>query len=141
MRHDGPSSDLRVRERARELFGGSVAVEREREAFDIVGALPMGQRCSRGLEVQEALPSPELLVVDTVAPLHLPVLLGAPRLDAPMPDARLLHPEDKVQRELCAVIGLHLVRTCSRNARLLRWFCSRDSRNTRSRVQSSRAVY
>src|SRR5258705_4311384 len=109
MRHARRSSDLRVREPSLQLLSGSVTVEREREAIDIVGALPMGQRCSRGLEIQEALPSPELLVVDAVAPLHLPVLLGAPRLDVPMPDARLLHPEDKVQRELCAVISLHRV--------------------------------
>jgi hypothetical protein len=57
--------------------------------------------------------APELLVVDPVAALHLAVLLGAARLDVPVPDAPALDREDEAERELGTAIGLDLPRGCA----------------------------
>src|SRR5215467_7148777 len=108
MRHERRSCNLRVRESARELFGGRLAVKRQGEAFDVVRALPAVQRDDRGVEIEEALSAPELFVVDAVAALDLAVLLGSARLDVAMPDAGLLEREDEVQGELGAVVRLRL---------------------------------
>src|SRR5262245_53623530 len=43
-----------------------------------------------------------------MAALHLAVLIGAPRLEVPMPDAAPLDGEEEGEGELRAVVGLHL---------------------------------
>jgi hypothetical protein len=57
------------------FFGGCAPVKRQGEAFVVVSALPASESFSGRLEVLEAVPPPELLVVDAMAPLDFAVLL------------------------------------------------------------------
>ena len=68
---------LRWLERGK-FFGGCAAVERQGEAVVVVAALPASESVSGRFEVLEAVPPPELLVVDPMAPLDFAVLLRAP---------------------------------------------------------------
>jgi hypothetical protein len=61
-----------------------------------------------GIEILEAPAAPELFLVDSVATFELAVLLRAPRLDVPMPDAQRLHGQDEGERELLAVVAPQL---------------------------------
>src|SRR5262249_53228154 len=58
------------------------------EAVIVVRGLPDPQRSSGRLEVGEAVPAPELLLIDAVAPLDFAVLLRASGPDVPMADPR-----------------------------------------------------
>jgi hypothetical protein len=61
-----------------ELFRQRLAVQRHGEAFDVVVLFPGPQRGLCLAAAREALPAPELLVVDAVTALDLPVLLRPP---------------------------------------------------------------
>src|SRR5262245_32197288 len=79
-------------------------MERHREPHLVVLALPTRQRDRGGFEADERVPAPELLGVHAMAALHLAVLIGAPRLDIPMPDAAPLDGEEEGEGELRAVV-------------------------------------
>src|SRR5262245_21795976 len=87
-----------------QLFGRGLALQGQREALIVIRPLPIPERHRGGVEVREALAAPELLVVDAVAPLDLPVLLRPSGADIPMPNAGRFHRERKRERELAAVV-------------------------------------
>src|SRR5882724_7493733 len=63
------------------LPGRSAAGKGQGEALIVVRGLPDSKRSSGRLEVGEAVPAPELLLIDAVAPLDFAVLLRAPGPD------------------------------------------------------------
>ncbi len=78
------SRPLRWLERG-EFFGRCAPMERQGESFVVVSGLPVPNGCSGSLEVLEALSTPELLLVDPMAPLDFAVLLRAPGPNVPVP--------------------------------------------------------
>src|SRR5205823_6539202 len=68
--------------------------------------------CSKGagrlVEVCKPMAPPKLLLVDPMATLHLPVLLGPPRPNVAMPDAGRFDRKHEVEGKLSAVIALQL---------------------------------
>jgi hypothetical protein len=58
-----------------EFFGWGSALQREGEAFIVVPGLPASKGDRVCLEVREALPAPELLLIDPMAPFDFAVLL------------------------------------------------------------------
>lgn len=103
--HHG-SGDLGPGEKARELLHRRLPVERQREALEVVDALPSTQGVDRGREVGRRHATPELLGVDAMAALDLAVLFRAARPDVAVFDARLLHRQREGQRELGAVVAV-----------------------------------
>src|SRR5712691_12715422 len=69
------------------VFGGGAALEGEGEAFIVVPGLPAPKGGRGGLEVREALPAPELLLIDPMAPLDFAVLLRPPGSNVVVADA------------------------------------------------------
>ena len=68
-------------QQTREFFGRRPSLQRQGEALVVVAGLP-GPEADRGRgEIVEALPAPELLVVNPMTSLDLAVLLRAPGLD------------------------------------------------------------
>ncbi len=97
---------LRWLERGK-FFGGCASVERQGEAVVVVAALPASESVSGRFEVLEAVPPPELLVVDPMAPLDFAVLLRAPGPNVSVSDPGGLDPEHEGKRELLAMVALH----------------------------------
>ena len=91
-----------------ELLGRRQPVQRHGEAVEAVPARPFGERRGGGGERWELSLTPELLVIDPVAPLNLAVLLRPARPDVPVPDPRLLDTQREGQGELGAVVILEL---------------------------------
>src|SRR5205823_11309518 len=60
------------------------------------------------VEVCKPMAPPKLLLVDPMATLHLPVLLGPPRPNVAMPDAGRFDRKHEVEGKLSAVIALQL---------------------------------
>src|SRR4030095_5818256 len=71
---------LRWLERGKFLGRGATGGRRGK-AFRVVSALPASESFSGRLKVLKAVPPPELLVVDPMAPLDLAVLLRSPGPD------------------------------------------------------------
>jgi hypothetical protein len=69
---------LRWLERGK-FLGRCATVEREGEAFVVVSALPASESFSGRLEIVEAVPPPELLVVDPMAALDLMLSIATAR--------------------------------------------------------------
>src|SRR6266851_6235082 len=88
------------------FFGRGAALQSEGEAFIVVPGLPAPQGGGGRLEVREALPAPELLLIDPMAPFDLAVLLGPAGSDIPMADPGGFDPQHKGEGELLAVITL-----------------------------------
>src|SRR5712664_122848 len=88
------------------FFGRGAARQSEGEAFIGVPGLPAPQGGGGRLEVREALPAPELLLIDPMAPFDLAVLLGPAGSDIPMADPGGFDPQHKGEGELLAVITL-----------------------------------
>src|SRR2546425_12933004 len=84
------SRDFGGRQETCELLDGGVAVERHREAIEVVSPLPPEQRLCRCIERGEGVARPKFLVVDTVAAFDLAVLLGAAGLDVAVANTGLL---------------------------------------------------
>lgn len=72
----------------------------------VVRILPAAERVCRVGEVAEVMAAPELLVVDPMAALDLPVLLGPPWADVAMADPRGLDREREGEGEFLAVVIL-----------------------------------
>ena len=89
------------------FLGRCATVEREGEAFVVVSALPASEGFSGRLEVLEAVPPPELLVVDPMAALNLAVLLRAPGPNVSVADPGGLDPEHEGKRELLPMVALY----------------------------------
>ena len=96
------------REDGRQLLNGRPALERHREPHLVVEALPVAERDVRGGESLEAVPTPELLGINPVAPLDLAVLVRPAGLDVSMADPPALDGEEEGERELCVSIRLQL---------------------------------
>ena len=97
---------LRWLERGK-FFGGCAPVKRQGEAFVVVSALPASESFRGRLEVLEAVPPPELLVVDPMAPLDFAVLLRSPGPNVSVADPGGLDPEHEGKRELLPMVALH----------------------------------
>jgi hypothetical protein len=78
---------------ARQVFRPACGLQGEGEAFIVVPGLPAAKGGRGGLEVREALPAPELLLIDSVAPLDFAVLFRPPGSNVVMADAGGLDPE------------------------------------------------
>jgi hypothetical protein len=87
-----------------EFLGWRPALEGQREAIVVVVGFPGAQAHRGRIEILELLPAPELLLIDAVAAFDLAVLLGAPRLDVPVPDAQGLDRQGEREREFVAVV-------------------------------------
>jgi len=85
---------LRWLERGK-FFGGCASVERQGEAVVVVAALPASESVSGRFEVLEAVPPPELLVVDPMAPLDFAVLLRPPGAIVSVADPGGFDPQHK----------------------------------------------
>ncbi len=72
----------------REFFGRCTALERQGEALVVVPGLPVSEGCSGHIEVLEALPAPELLLIDPMAPLDTVARVRA-EVDVPISEATL----------------------------------------------------
>src|SRR5207244_3340956 len=70
-----------------ELLGWRAPLQGQGEPFVVVRSLPCPKGGGRLVEVCKPMASPKLLLVDPMAALHLPVLLGPPRPNVAMPDA------------------------------------------------------
>src|ERR1700681_377874 len=77
------------------FFGRRAALQGEGEAFVVVPGLPAPKGGRGGLEVREALPAPELLLIDSMAPLDFAVLLRPPGSNVVVADAGGLDPQHK----------------------------------------------
>ena len=88
------------------FFGRRAALKSEGEAFIVVLALPAPKGGSGHLEVREALPAPELLLIDPMAPLDFAVLLGPAGPNVSMADPGGLDPQHKGEGELLPVVTL-----------------------------------
>src|SRR5258708_4835007 len=75
------------------FFGRCAALQSEGEAFIVVPGLPAPKGGRGRLEVWEALPAPELLLVDPMAPLDFAVLLRPAGPNVSVPDPGGLDPE------------------------------------------------
>src|SRR2546426_2576138 len=62
-----------------ELLGWRAPLQGQGEPFVVVRSLPCPKGGGRLVEVCKPMASPKLLLVDPMAALHLPVLLGPPR--------------------------------------------------------------
>src|SRR6266850_1499285 len=100
------SRDFGGRQEACELLDGRIAVERHREAIEVVSPLPPKQRLRRRIERGEVVARPEFLVVDTVAAFDLAVLLGATGFDVAVANTCLLDGQREGQREFGTVVAL-----------------------------------
>jgi len=79
-------------------------LKRHREALVVVVRLP-GSQTDRGrLEVIEAAPSPEFLLIDSMTPFDFAVLLRTARLDIPVADPSCLDGEREGERKLLPVV-------------------------------------
>lgn len=75
----------------------------------VVGVLPSWE-CPRRLFVgAKIVAAPELLLVDPMAALHLPVLLGTAGPDISMVDSGLCYGERKRQGKFGSIVGLELL--------------------------------
>src|ERR1044071_6575610 len=92
----------------REFFGWCTALERQGEALIVVPGLPGSKGRSGRVEIQEAVPAPELFVVDPMAPLDFAVLLRPPGPNVPVPDPRGFDPQHEGEGELLPVVTLQL---------------------------------
>ena len=72
----------------------------------VVRVLPTPERDRRRVEVRELMSRPELLVVDPMAPFHLPILLGPPRADVAMPNPGGLDGKGEGKGELLAPVAV-----------------------------------
>jgi hypothetical protein len=79
-------------------------MQRHREAFVVVPALPRGECLVGRIEILAAIASPEFFVIDAMAAFDLAVLLRASRPDIAHPHAEVLTGEREEQRELGAVV-------------------------------------
>src|SRR6266852_508110 len=104
-RHETPKRPAEVAG-ARQVFRPGAALQSEGEAFIVVPGLPAPQGGGRRLEVREALPAPELLLIDPMAPFDLAVLLRPAGSDIPVADPGGFDPQHKGEGELLAVITL-----------------------------------
>src|SRR5258707_623986 len=86
------------------FFGRGAALQSEGEAFIVVPGLPAPQGGGRRLEVREALPAPELLLIDPMAPFDLAVLLRPAGSDIPVADPGGFDPQHKGEGEILALI-------------------------------------
>jgi hypothetical protein len=109
----------------REFLGRCTALERQGEALIVVSGLPGTQSSSVGAEIREAVPAPELFLIDPMAPLDFAVLLRAPRPNVPVPDPSGFDPQHEGERELLPVVALQPLdgegkvrRSSARKARL-----------------------
>src|SRR5881628_3553412 len=96
------------REDISELLGWHAPLQGEGEPFVVVRSLPRSKGSGRLVEVCKPMASPKLLLVDPMAALHLPVLLGPPRPNVAMPDAGRFDRKDEIERKLSAVVALQL---------------------------------
>src|SRR5881628_1325355 len=92
------------REDISELLGWHAPLQGEGEPFVVVRSLPRSKGSGRLVEVCKPMASPKLLLVDPMAALHLPVLLGPPRPNVAMPDAGRFDRKDEIERKLSAVV-------------------------------------
>ena len=74
----------------------------------VVVPLPDSEPNNSRIEIVEAPPTPELLLIDSVAAFDLAVLLGAPRLDVAVPNPKRFDGEGEGERELLPVVALEL---------------------------------
>jgi hypothetical protein len=72
----------------------------------VVSPFPMRERDIRVAPCREDVSIPELLLIDAMTALNLPVLLRASGLDIPMPNACSLDCPFESQREFGAVVAL-----------------------------------
>src|SRR5436309_8175145 len=91
-----------------ELLGWRAPLQGQGEPFVVVRSLPRSKGSGRLVEVCKPMASPKLLLVDPMAALHLPVLLGPPRPNVAMPDAGRFDRKDEIERKLSAVVALQL---------------------------------
>src|SRR5215813_1401601 len=91
---------------ARPVFGRSAALKGQGEALIVVRGLPDSKPSCGRLEVGEAVPAPELLLIDAVAPLDFAVLLRASGPDVAMPDPSGFDPQHEGEGELLPVVTL-----------------------------------
>src|SRR5437867_1846538 len=91
-----------------ELLGWRAPLQGQGEPFVVVRSLPCPKGGGRLVEVCKPMASPKLLLVDPMAALHLPVLLGPPRPNVAMPDAGRFDRKDEIERKLSAVVALQL---------------------------------
>src|SRR5215470_16866059 len=89
-----------------EFFRWCSALERQRESLIVVGGLPRAEGGRGDVEILEAVSPPELLLIDSVAPLDVAVLLGAPAANVPIADPRRFDREDEGERKPLQVIAL-----------------------------------
>jgi len=97
---------LRWLERGK-FFGGCASVERQGEAVVVVAALPASESVSGRFEVLEAVPPPELLVVDPMAPLDFAILLRSPGPNVSVSNPGGLDPQHEGKGELLPMVALH----------------------------------
>src|SRR5205814_4631695 len=91
-----------------EFLGWRAPLQGQGEPFVVVPSLPCSKGAGRLVEVCKPVASPKLLLVDPMATLHLPVLLGPPRPNVAMPDAGRFDRKHEVERKLSAVVALQL---------------------------------
>jgi hypothetical protein len=96
----------RWRQQRGQFLHRRATLQRHREAFVVVPVLPRGEGMVGGLEVLTGVASPELFVVDPMAPFDLPVLFGAPRPDVAHSNAEVLTREGEEERKLGTVVDL-----------------------------------
>ena len=89
-----------------EFFGRGAALQREGEAFIVVLALPAPKGGGGRLEVREALPAPELLLIDPMAAFDFAVLLRPAGPNVPVADPGGFDPQHERKGELLPVVTL-----------------------------------
>ncbi len=90
------------------FFGRGAALQREGEAFIVVPGLPAPKGGGGRLEVREALPAPELLLIDPMAAFDFAVLLRPAGPNVPVADPGGFDPQHEGKGELWPVVTLQL---------------------------------
>ena len=97
------------REDGLEFLGRRPAVRRQREPIVVVALLPPREWTFGIVLCVEVMATPELLVIDAMAPFDLAILLRAPRFDVAMTNAGRFDRQLERERELAAVVALQLL--------------------------------
>src|SRR6266567_6329331 len=98
--------DLQRRWESGEFFGRCATLERQRKTLVVVPGLPVSVGCGGRVEILEALPPPELLLINPMAPLDLAVLLRAPGPHVPVLDPGGFDSQHEAEGELLPVVAL-----------------------------------